>query len=104
MKYMICWYERPHGSAADYESVQKRVLAVFGAWKPPEGFRVERFLIRVGDWGGFALVECDDAATVHQFCTTFPMFEFKVHPVIEVQDAVRVEMAAMEWRDGLGAR
>ena len=29
MKYMICWSERPQGSAIEYENAQKRILEVF---------------------------------------------------------------------------
>ncbi len=27
------------------------------------------FVIRVGDWGGYMLVECDDPTTVHKVCS-----------------------------------
>jgi hypothetical protein len=30
-----------------------------------------------------------------------PAFEFTVHPVIPVEEAVRVELEVMGWRDGL---
>jgi len=47
------------------------------------------------------LVDCDDPATVHKACSTFPAFEFQVRPVIPVEEAVRVELEAIAWRDGL---
>ena len=31
----------------------------------------------------------------------FPAFEFQARPVVAVEDAVRVELEAMAWRDGL---
>lgn len=102
MKYMLSWSERPHGSAAEYENVQKRILEVFGAWRPPAAFRIESFVVRVGEWGGYMLMECDDPLEVHKACSTFAAFEFEVRPVIPVEDAVRVEKEAVEWRDGLG--
>ncbi|NUK13387.1 DUF3303 family protein, partial [Streptomyces lunaelactis] len=76
-------------------------LEVFGQWKEPEGFNVESFVIRVGEWGGHMLVECDDPLSVHKFCSTFPAFEFQARPVIAVQDAVRAELEVIAWRDGL---
>jgi hypothetical protein len=30
-----------------------------------------------------------------------PAFEFEARPVIPVEDAIRVELEAMAWRDGL---
>ena len=47
------------------------------------------------------LVDCDDPATVHKACSTFPAFEFQARPVIPVEEAVRVELEAIAWRDGL---
>jgi hypothetical protein len=101
MKYMISWFERSQGSAAEYENAQKRILDVFAHWKAPANFKIEFFVVRVGDFGGYMLVECDDPATVHKACSTFPAFEFQVRPVIPIEEAVRVELEAIAWRDGL---
>ncbi len=101
MKYMICWHERPQGSPAEYENAQKRILDVFSHWKPPANFKIELFLNRVGDWGGYMLADCDDPAEVHKLCTTFPAFAFEARPVIAVEEAVRVELEAIAWREGL---
>ncbi len=101
MKYMISWFERPQGSALDYETAQKRILHVFGQWKATDNFKIELFVVRVGDWGGYMLADCDDPLAVHKFCSTFPAFEFQARPVIPVEDAVRVELEAIAWRDAL---
>jgi Protein of unknown function (DUF3303) len=101
MKYMISWFERPQGSPAEYENAQKRILDVFGQWKAPANFKIEVFVVRVGEWGGHMLVDCDDPLTVHKFCSTLPAFVFEARPVIKVEDAVRVELEAIAWRDGL---
>jgi hypothetical protein len=101
MKYMITWAERSQGSPTEYENAQKRILEVFGQWKAPDNFKIEVFVVRVGDWGGYLLVECDDPLTVHKFCSTLPAFEFQARPVVPVYDAVRVELEAIAWRDGL---
>ena len=101
MKYMISWVERSQGSPAEYENAQTRILEVFRQWKAPANFKIEVFVIRVGEWGGHMLVDCDDPATVHKVCSTFPVFVFDARPVIPVEDAVRVELEAIAWRDGL---
>jgi hypothetical protein len=51
MKYMISWNERPQGSPMEYENAQKRILEVFSPWKAPANFKIESFVIRVGDLG-----------------------------------------------------
>jgi hypothetical protein len=101
MKYMISWFERPQGSPIEYENAQKRILEVFRPWKAPANFKIEVFVIRVGEWGGHMLVDCDDPTTVHKFCSMLPAFVFEARPVIPVEDAIRVELEAMAYRDGL---
>ena len=104
MKYMISWFERPQGSPMEYENAQKRILEVFTQWKAPDNFKIEVFVVRVGDWGGYMLVDCDDPATVHKCASTFPAFEMQVRAVIPIEDAVRVELEAIAWRDGLKSK
>ena len=101
MKYMISWCERPQGSPMEYENAQTRILEVFQQWKAPENFTIELFVIRVGDWGGYMMLDCDDPLAVHKFCSMLPAFEFEARPVVPVEDAVRVELEVMAWRDGL---
>ena len=40
-------------------------------------------------------------AAVHKFCSMLPAFVFEARPVIPIEDAVRVELDAISWRDGL---
>lgn len=101
MKYMITWNERPQGSAMEYENAQKRILEVFRPFKFPANFKIEMFVIRVGDWGGYMLAECDDPTTVHKICSMLPAFTFEARPVIPIEDAIRVELESMAYRDGL---
>src|ERR1700731_4729736 len=101
MKYMISWFERPQGSPAEYENAQKRILEVFTQWKAPANFKIELFVIRVGDWGGNMMVDCDDPLAVHKFCSMLPAFVFEARPVIPITDTLRVELEAIAFRDGL---
>ncbi len=103
MKYMITWSERPQGSPAEYENAQKRILEVFLKWQAPANFKIEVFVIRVGDWGGYMLMECDEPLQVHKFCSMLPSFVFEARPVVPVADAVRVEQEAMAFRDAIDA-
>jgi Protein of unknown function (DUF3303) len=101
MKSMLCWHERPQGSPMEYENAQKRILEVFTQWKAPDKFKIEMFVIRVDDWGGYMLLDCDDPLAVQKFCSMLPAFVFEVRPVVPVMDAVRVELEAIAFRDGL---
>src|SRR3984957_19837459 len=88
MKYVISWNERPQGTPIEYENAQKRILEVFHQWKAPANFKIEFFVVRVGDWGGYMMVDCDDPLTVHKFCSTLPSFVFEARPVVSVMDAL----------------
>jgi hypothetical protein len=101
MKYVISWYERPQGSAMEYENAQKRILEVFSQWQAPANFKIEFFVVRVGEWGGYMLVDTDDPVLVHKFGSMLPAFEFQAQPVIPIEDAVRSELEVIAWRDGL---
>jgi hypothetical protein len=101
MKYMITWNERSQGSAIEYEKAQQRILDVFRRWEARANFKIELFVIRVGDWGGHMLADCDDPVTVHKFCSMLRAFEFQARPVILIEDAVRGELEVMVWRDNL---
>jgi len=104
MKYMITWSERPQGSPMEYENAQKRILEVFTQWKAPDNFKIELFVVRVGDWGGYMMLDCDDPLAVHKFCSMLPAFVFEARPVVPVMDAVRVELEAIAFRDGLKSK
>jgi CTP:molybdopterin cytidylyltransferase MocA len=99
MKYAISWRERPAASFRDYEAAQERVLAIFNKdWWMPASLTVHQFVVRVGDYGGYMIVETDQPTDIHYFTSVFAVFEFKVEPVVDVMDAVAVEVQAIEYR------
>jgi hypothetical protein len=101
MKYVLTWWERSGGSHDDYEAAQKRVLDVFQEWEIPENLEIHQFLVRVGGFGGYAVLETDDLADVHKLTTTFAVFQFRLEPVLDVMDAVAAEAEAIAWRDSV---
>jgi hypothetical protein len=98
MKYVISWRERAAASASDYEAAHERVLEIFKPLKMPASFNIHQFVIRVGDYGGYMVMETDSVADIHYFTSYFAVFEFKVEAVVDVMDAVAVEMKAIEDR------
>ena len=99
MKYLVTWHERAGGSAADHEQAQKRVLEIFSRWQMPESLVFHQFLVRVGEFGGCAVVETEDPAALQRLSTAFAVFQFRVEPVMDVMDAVAAESDAIAWRD-----
>ena len=102
-KYVLRWDERPGAGPAEYEAAQTRILDVFGQWDQPEGFIFHQFVVRVGDWGGYAVIETDNLAHVHVITTALAAFTFRLEPVVDTMDAVAIELEAMAWRESLGA-
>jgi len=99
MKYVISWRERPAASAKDYEAAHERVLQIFNKdYKMPASFTIHQFVVRVGDYGGYMIVETDNPTDIHYVTSIFAVFEFKVEPVVDVMDAVAVELKAIEYR------
>jgi muconolactone delta-isomerase len=74
---------------------------VFRHWKMPASLTVHQFVVRVGDWGGYMLVETADPAAIHKLTSAFPAFQFRVDSVLDIQQAVAVELEAIGWRDSL---
>jgi len=50
---------------------------VFTQWKAPPNFRIEVFVVRVGEWGGHMLVDCDDPLAVHKVARLFLHLNFR---------------------------
>lgn len=101
MKYVLTWWERPGGSYADYEGAQKRVLSIFQKWEMPASLHFEQFLVRIGEFGGYAVIATDQPADIHRLTSAFAVFQFRLEPVLEVADAVATEAAAIHWRDSI---
>ena len=99
MKYVLTWWERPGGSYADYEAAQKRVLDIFEKWEIPESLTFHQFLVRVGEFGGYAVLETDDLAEVEKAIATYAVFQFRLEPVLDVADTVAAQAEGIAWRE-----
>lgn len=98
MKYVITWRERPAGSFGDYEAAQERVLAVFKDWQMPASFAIREFVVRLGEFGGYMVVETDSPTDIEYVTSVFAVFQFKVEPVVDVMVAVAAQTLAIEYR------
>jgi Domain of unknown function (DUF3303) len=79
------------------EEGQKRSLELFQRWQPPIEFK--------GHWafatgGGMAVFEADTAAAVVESTVPWtPYFEFRIEPVVEIEQAVPIYAKTQAWRD-----
>ncbi len=100
-KYVLRWDERPGAGPAEYEAAQMRILEVFRQWDTPKDLTFHQFVVRVGDWGGYAVIETDNLASIHVLTTALAAFTFRLEPVVDTMDAVAIELEAMAWRDSV---
>lgn len=101
IKYVFVWWERPGGSATDYDDPHKRVLRLFSKWEQPGDFTNHRFLVRVGEYGGYIVAETDNPATLYRLSSTHAVFQFRIEPV-DVRDPIAAGQEAIAWRDSVG--
>lgn len=99
MRYMLVWHERPMGSAADYEAAQDRTRALLDPWTLPPEITTHSVVARLDGYGGYALVETEDAHALHVVAMTFPMFQFEVVPVMDFDESMKAKRQALAWRE-----
>ena len=101
MKYVLTWRKKRHGTTADYEDGQRRIVTMMRDWRRPDGVRIHEFLVKVGEPGGFVVFEADDLAAVHRETAVFSMLNFTVEPVVDIDEALAAVGQAIEWRDAV---
>ena len=52
--------------------------------------------------GMHAVIETDNLADIHLMTTALAAFTFRLEPVVDVMDAVDIELQAMAWRETVG--
>ena len=70
----------------------------------PESLTFHQFVVRLGEFGGYAVVETDEPADLEYLTTVYAAFSFTVEPVMDVMDAVAAETRGIEYRDSLQSR
>ena len=97
MKYAITWKRKRHGSTAEFERAERRVLALIRRWRRPDGVTIREFVVRRGESGGYAIFETDDLGRVEQAARVFAGFNFHIDPVEDVRPVLAAR--PIEWRD-----
>jgi hypothetical protein len=74
-------------------------LDIFEKWEIPESLTFHQFLVRVGEFGGYAVVETDDLAEIEKAIATYAVFQFRLEPVLDVANAVAAQAEGIAWRE-----
>lgn len=84
------------------EETQKRIAQLFVNWKTPEGFTFKAYYSFSDGSGGLALIEtASEAAAFEGTAPWIPFFEFRTVPIVEIEQAVPIILAAAAWRDAV---
>ena len=102
MKYVMSWRKKRHGTTAEYEAGQRRVLELMRGWRRPDEVVIREFVVRKGESGGYAVFETEDLAVVRQATAAFASFNFHIDPVVDVDEALAVAGVVIDWRNAAG--
>lgn len=82
------------------EEGEKRSLAVFSRWSPPEETDFQAFYGFADGTGGFAIVEADTAAAIAQAMAPFyPWLRFNAKPILPAEEAAAIAGAGIAFRE-----
>ncbi len=101
MKYAMTWKRKRHGTTAQFQAAERRVLALMQAWRRPDGVRIHQFVVRAGESGGYAIFETDDIGQVEEATRVFADFNFHIDPVLDIDAALAGVGVTVEWRDAV---
>jgi hypothetical protein len=87
----------------DSEEGQRRSLAAFASWQPPEGAQFQGFYAFADNSGGVAIVEVDGAATLARTMVPFsPWMSFTATPILPIEEGAAIGGEGIAFRDSIG--
>lgn len=88
--------------ASTSEATVKRVTNLFVNWQPPKGYTIKVHYSFADGSGGMALVEASSEAALYEATLPWlPFLEFRVVPIVEIEKAVPLGLAAIAWRESV---
>ena len=84
------------------EESERRSLAVFSQWQPPEGAQFQGFYGFADGTGGVAIIEVDSAATLSRVTATWtPWLRFTTTPILPIEESTATAHEALAFRDSV---
>ncbi|MEZ5099781.1 MAG: DUF3303 family protein [Thermoleophilia bacterium] len=85
------------------EEGQKRGMALFERWQPPEGAEFQGFYGFADGSGGFAIVEVDSVAALSRTMAPWTAFlRFDARPILPIEEQTAIEVEGIAFRDSVG--
>jgi hypothetical protein len=90
--------------ASTSEATVKRLTNLFVNWQPPKGYTIKVHYSFADGSGGMSLVESDSEAALYEANLPWlPFVAFRVVPIVEIEKAVPIGVAATAWRESVKA-
>ena len=84
------------------EAGERRSLAVFGQWQPPEGAEFQGFYGFADGTGGVAIIEADSVATLAKTTAPWtPWLVFTAKPILPIEESTAIAHEALAFRDSV---
>ncbi|HTS74475.1 MAG TPA: DUF3303 family protein [Gaiellaceae bacterium] len=84
------------------EEGNRRSLAVFAKWQPPEGAEFKGFYGFASGGGGVAIIEADSAATLARTTSPWtPWLRFTATPILPIEESSGIAGEAIAFRDSV---
>jgi hypothetical protein len=84
------------------EEAERRSLAVFSQWQPPEGAQFQGFYGFADGGGGVAIIDVDSVETLTRTTTPWtPWLRFEVTPILPIEQATQIAGEAVAFRDSV---
>jgi hypothetical protein len=72
------------------------------SWQPPKGYTIRNHYSFADGSGGMSLVETESVAAMYEANLPWlPFIEFRFVPVVEIDKAVPLGLAAIAWRESV---
>lgn len=99
MLFAVQWV--PRGEAS--EEQEKRLLARFTKWQPPEGVEFQGFYDYADGDCGLAIAESSSAeALLEAIAPWTGLMRFSMRPLVPTEKSVPIIEKAYAWRDSIG--
>jgi Domain of unknown function (DUF3303) len=84
------------------EESERRSLAVFAKWQPPEAANFQGFFGFADGSGGVAIVEVPDAGTLARTTAPWtPWLRFTATPILPIEESSAIANEAIAFRDSV---
>ncbi len=84
------------------EEGERRSLALFEKWQPPDGAEFKGFYGFANGGGGVALIEADSAATLARTSAPWtPWLRFTATPIVPIEESSGIAAEGVAFRDSV---